>query len=230
MKFEIIPAILTKQKKEFMRLLEDASLFSQTVQIDIMDGLFVDNQTPKSLNNGHWWSEYLINHPDQKLPDIELHLMVIDPWSVIREWQEYAELKRVIWHVEVPIDHAALNETAHDLRIQTGLAMNPDTELKEIIPFINPKTNSNPEFVDQILIMGVDPGFSGQSFKSEVLKKISKLRSKFPKLNLGVDGGVSSANIKQIKQAGANRFNAAGAIFKAADPQTAYKQLKKAVA
>lgn len=230
MKNEIIPAILTKQKREFMRLLETASLLSQTVQIDIMDDLFVDNQTPKSLNNGSWWAEYLINHPDQTLPDVELHLMVVDPWPIIREWHEYAELKRVIWHVEVPIDHSALNETVHNLRIQTGLAINPNTGLKEITPFINPKTNSNPEFVDQILIMGVNPGFSGQSFKQEVLKKISKLRSKFPKINLGVDGGVNLSNIKHIKQAGANRFNAAGAIFKAPDPQTAYQQLIKAIA
>lgn len=229
MKYEIIPAVLTKQKEEFMRLLETASSFSKTVQIDIMDGLFVDNQTPKSLNNGRWWAEYLINHVDQAMPDIELHLMVIDPWSVIREWQEYAELKRVIWHVEVPIDHATLNETVHDLRLQTGLAINPDTALNEVMPFINPKVNNNPEFVDQILVMGVHPGFSGQSFKPQVLKNISKLRSKFPKLNLGVDGGVNLSNIQHIKQAGANRFNSAGAILKTQDPQTAFKQMIKAI-
>lgn len=229
MKNEIIPAVLTKQKKEFMRLLETASLFSQTVQIDIMDGLFVDNQTPKSLNNGRWWAEYIINHTDQSWPDIELHLMVIDPWSIIKEWQEYAELKRIIWHVEVPIDHAALNEIAHDLRLQTGLAVNPDTPLNEIIPFINPEKKSNRQFVDQILIMSVTPGFSGQAFRPEVLKKISKLRSKFPKLNLGVDGGVNPANIQPIKRAGANRFNAAGAIFKAQNPQEAFRQMTKAL-
>ncbi|MFA6099754.1 MAG: hypothetical protein WC750_02615 [Patescibacteria group bacterium] len=233
MKNEIIPAILVETKSEFFKRLTLAAQLSKTVQIDIMDGLFVNNKTPRDLNNGRWFAEFLLN-PPKDVPDIELHLMVEDPWSIIREWHEYLEFKRVIWHVEVPIEHGELIERAHEFRVQVGLAINPNTPLTEVISFINPKTVVSRKstvvsssFVDEVLVMGVIPGKSGQKFMSKTLKTIRSLRRKFPKLHIGEDGGVSIKNAHGIIKAGANRLNAAGAIFLAKDPTAAYRELSK---
>lgn len=225
MKPEIIPAILTKSRRDFVRRLALAARLAPTVQIDVMDGLFVDNKTPRDLNNGRWFGEFLVDPPD-RVPDIELHLMVLDPWTVIREWHEYAELKRVIWHVESPIDHSELMEIVHGLGLEAGLAINPGTPIKEIIPFINPSRKKSSEFVDEILVMGVKPGFSGQKFIPSCLKTITALRHKFPKLDIGVDGHVSYETSSQIIKAGANRLNAANALFLAKDPEWTYLELQ----
>lgn len=224
MRHEVIPAILADSKKDFFQKLTSASLFSKKVQIDIMDGLFVKNKTPRDLNNGRWFAEFLLNPPEQ-VPDIELHLMVEDPWSIIREWHEYLELKRVIWHVEVPIEHGEMIEMAHEFRIAVGLAVSPGTPIRAVFPFISPVNKRSPEFVDEVLVMGVIPGKSGQKFLPEALKAIRGLRSKFPKLEIGVDGGINSHNIKALASRGVTRFYSAGAVLLAKDPKIAYRDL-----
>ncbi|MDD5726723.1 MAG: hypothetical protein PHC53_04980, partial [Patescibacteria group bacterium] len=169
---------------------------------------------------------------------------VMDPWLIMREWHEYDQLKRAIWHVEVPIEHGELIEVAHGLNLEVGLAINPKTPIKEIFPFINP-TNirisnlrsaesrisryelRDTSFVDEVLVMGVIPGKSGQKFMPTTLKTIRALRRKFPKLNIGEDGGLSLKNAHGIIKAGANRLNAAGAIFLANDPSVAYHELQR---
>ncbi|MDD5437632.1 MAG: hypothetical protein PHC70_00600 [Patescibacteria group bacterium] len=217
MKLEIIPAILAQSKKEFFKKLEAAAKLSKTVQIDVMDGLFVKNKTPRDLNNGRWFAEYLLNPPED-VPAIELHLMVEDPWSIIREWHEYLELKRAIWHIEAPIEHGELIEMTREFKIEPGLAISPGTSLEELRPFLKPG------LIDEVLVMGVKPGRSGQKFMPEALKTLRTLRKR-PKIRIGVDGGISLKNAKTIIKAGADRLNAAGAIFMAKDPSFAYKQL-----
>ncbi len=217
MKPEIIPAILAQSKKEFFKKLEIASQLSKTAQIDVMDGLFVKNKTPRDLNNGRWFAEYLLN-PPADVPAIELHLMVEDPWSVIREWHEYLELKRAIWHIEIPIEHGEMIEMVHEFNIEVGLAISHGTSISELQPFLKPG------LIEEVLVMGVKPGKSGQKFKPEMLKTIRSL-SKRPKLKIGVDGGLNLKNAKMIMRAGADRLNAAGAIFLVDDPSLAYKKL-----
>lgn len=229
MKPEIIPAILAKSKKEFFEKLDIASAFSKTVQIDIMDGLFVENRTPKALNDGRWFGEYVAYKEDESTPDVELHLMVMDPWKIIREWQEYPDLKRVIWHIELPLEHGELIEVVHGLEIEAGLAINPDTDLKSLFPFVSDKSHAD-ERADETLIMGVVPGHSGQEFKPSVLKKISALRKKHKKIKIAVDGGINQKTAPKILKAGAGRLNAAGAIFLAPEAELAFRNLEKAKA
>lgn len=228
MRTEVIPAILTKKRQEFEKRLTLAAGFSHTVQIDIMDGLFVDNKTPRDLNNGRWFGEWLMDRPDgTRVPDIELHLMVVDPWPLICAWQEYAEVKRAIWHVEVPLDHSELIDVVHGLGLQAGLAIDPETPPDDLKPFLkNRPTVPDYTFADEVLVMGVTPGFSGQPFRREALKTVRALRRAYPRLAIGLDGGVSLGNAKMILEAGANRLNAAGAIFLSSDPKQAYKKLK----
>ncbi|MDF1496813.1 MAG: hypothetical protein P1P90_02005 [Patescibacteria group bacterium] len=225
---EIIPAILTKKKNEFNSRLKLASKLAKTVQIDIMDGLFVDNETPAKLNDGSWYKEYLQNNKAPK--NIELHLMVINPWQIIEAWKELPGVMRIIWHEEVPINHEEMIRAVHEVGLESSLAINPDTSLKQIYPFIEsePKKRGAGEYyVDSILVMGVTPGFSGQKFIHDSLKTISTLHKKYPHLPIAVDGGVNLETAKSIKNAGANRLCAAGAIFLADNPKKAYNKLSK---
>ncbi len=232
MKPQIIPAILAESKKEFFTKMDVAAQFASTVQIDIMDGLFVKNKTPRDLNSGKWFADYLMRMSDSGLldtdipvPDIELHLMVMDPWKVIRQWHEFEQLKRAIWHFEAPIEHSELVEIVDGLGIVPGLAINPKTKATELVPYLAKKDNITTP--DHILVMGVNPGWSGQKFLPVVLPKIRTLRKKFPKLSIGVDGGMNLKTAASVVKSGANVINAAGSIFLAQDPQVAYHQLAK---
>lgn len=232
MKPQIIPAILVKNKKEFFARLDIAAKFCDTVQIDIMDGLFVKNKTPRDLNKGKWFAEYLLARSDYRtsdhqIPDIELHLMVMDPWTIIREWHEFEQLRRAIWHIEAPIEHAELTEIVDGLNIHPGLAINPKTPTSNILPYFAKK--DNPAVPDHVLVMGVTPGWSGQKFETSSLAKIRTLRKKFPKLSIGVDGGMDEKTAALAIKAGANVINAAGAIFLADNPSVAYHHLNKLI-
>ena len=79
-----------------------------------------------------------------------------------------------------------------------------------------------------VLIMSVNPGFSGQKFISRVLPKIAKLRSMATdEMDIEVDGGITPENISQVVQNGANVIVAASAIFKTNDPSSAIQTLKQ---
>ncbi|MFZ6014958.1 MAG: ribulose-phosphate 3-epimerase [Patescibacteria group bacterium] len=226
---EVIPAILTKKKSEFISRLKTAYGFAKTVQIDIMDGLFVDNETPKNLNNGSWYRDYLTEN-NHEIPNIELHLMVINPMKIIEAWKELAGVMRIIWHVEIPIRHEELIPLVHEMDLQVALAINPNTPVTEILSYIQSKpvkAKAKNYFIDSVLVMGVMPGYSGQTFIKDSLQTIKILRKKFPKLPVAVDGGVNPATARDIIKAGATSLNAAGAIFLADNPKTAYNKLLK---
>ena len=94
---ELIPAILVKDADAFRERLSLMEGLVQTVQLDCMDGHFVDNRT---------WYEAA---PVDSSLEIELHLMVSDPLSVINAWQRIKNVTRAIWHVEIPVDHEKID-------------------------------------------------------------------------------------------------------------------------
>ncbi len=226
---EVIPAILTKKRQEFNDRLDIARNFAKTVQIDIMDGIFVDNKTPKKLNDGTWYTDYIAvrNNPPFEL---ELHLMVLNPWEYVEDWKEIPGLKRIIWHEEIPLRHEEMIKAIHDLGFETCLAINPNANLDGVYQYIQ-KGRSNNEakkyFTDSILVMGVNPGFSGQPFQPIAIEHITKLRKRYPHIPIGVDGGVNHKTKNNLIKAGATRLYAGGAIFLAENPKKAYNELSK---
>ena len=231
MKLDIVPAILVKNKKDFFNRLAVAGGFAKTIQIDIMDGIFVENKTPQGINNGSWYAEYILKNKGRiPIPEIELHLMTINPWKIIDKWKEYERIRRIIWHVETPIEHSEFISAIHHLNLQACLAVNPDTPLLEIKPFISNKRlnkNNKTSFVDSILIMDVKPGKGGQKFMPSVLQKIRTLHKKYPHLTIATDGGINQKTAADVIKAGATRLNAGGSIFLADDPKVAYHTLHK---
>ncbi len=99
------------------------------------------------------------------------------------------------------------------------MALNPETPWQEIKAFV--------KNLDLVLLMGVNPGRSGQSFREEILPKIKALREFSANLNIEVDGGVKSENIRKIIEAGANILVVGSAIFEARDVKKAIEELRQ---
>lgn len=205
---EIIPTILVKdfeQAKERIKKVED---YVNWVQLDIMDGKFVNNETwndPNDLKNFKTKAK------------LEAHLMIEKPEEKINDWLEVVD--RVIIHYEACNNPKDLIEKVHSKEKQIGLAINPETSIDVVKPFLND--------LDLVLIMTVNPGMGGQEFKTEVLAKIKFLREIWPDGKIEVDGGINQKTARKSIQAGANLICAGTYIFKNKDIKQAIESLKK---
>lgn len=201
MKRILIPAILVQSEAEaFERL---ASIGKLTwIQIDALDGTLYPNTS---------WFDAKAVARRKPSPDIELHLMVMDPSAILDAWKNVRALKRVIWHVEAPIDHEKLIQRCHRMKREAVLAIAPQTPIRALLPYLGA--------IDGVLVLGVEPGFSGQSLIRSTLKKVRDLKKIAPSLPIGFDGGVNKTTIDVLKKAGVDRFCVASALWKAKDPE-----------
>lgn len=96
-------------------------------------------------------------------------------------------------------------------------------------PHSQPITNKPSPRKQMVLIMTVHPGFGGQSFLASCLPKVSALRSRYPELDIEVDGGLSEKTVDQAAEAGANVIVAGSAVFGAQSPGEVIRALREAV-
>lgn len=183
------------------------------IQLDIMDGIFVPNKTV-GVNE-------LKNLPKAKY---EFHWMVKDPLNWIIHFPgDHLHLV----HVET-IDRKSFDEIYSLVKKQggrLGLVINPSTPLENLLVYLSNSKKLSP--VCQVLIMTVNPGFSGQKYIYEMEKKIKTLRSLYPNLDIEVDGGINLETIRHAYSSGANLLAAASAIFSESDISKAVENLKK---
>jgi len=202
---EIIPAILVKERGELLRRISLVKDFVKTVQIDVMDGVFVPNKTvgiedlkglPRTMYEFHWMVRDPINWIEQT-PGNHMHLVHIEAVP------SFEDVK------------AAVKKSGGKL----GLALNPETPLEKLLPFV-------PE-VEEVLVMTVHPGFSGQKYIPEMEDKIRALRKLHPSLDIEVDGGIGPDTIGRAYAAGANLLAAASSIFSSEDIEENIENLRK---
>jgi len=216
---QIIPALITaaddnpdndfqELKDKFERLRSFLSEFDNWIQIDITDGKFVSTKTNVNLEDLKYFTGCV---------NVEFHLMINKPEETIGEWIRLGP-KRIIVHIEAIENMAEIFNVCRGNNVEIGLALNPETPNVMIEPWINA--------VDLILFLGVHPGKGGQEFIPEVLKKIKSLRRNFPDVKIEVDGGVRTANIKELKKAGVDIFVIGSGILKSPDIGAAIKELK----
>lgn len=179
------------------------------LHIDVMDGVFVDNITYG--NN--------VVTAMRKVSDIyfDTHLMVADPTKLIPLFAK-AGSNMVTIHLESKGDTEANLMAIREAGMQSGLAIKPATDWKEVIPYL--------PLCDMVLVMTVEPGYGGQGFIPECADKIAKLRryceeNGFGKMNIQVDGGINAATAVTVKSAGANVLVAGTYLFKADDMKNA---------
>jgi len=206
---EIIPAIIPKNLQEIEEKIKLVEPYVNWVQLDVMDGEFVDNKTWNNPNDLKKIKTSL---------KLEAHLMINNPEEMIDDWIN-SGLKRIIIHYEATNKHKEIIEKVKETRLEIGLAINPETSIEVIDEFIKD--------INLVLIMSVHPGFGGQDFLNESVDKIRQLRERYKNVNIEVDGGVNLETASNIIQAGANILISGSAIFKSNNIEQTIKQLRK---
>ena len=200
--FILAPSILSA---DFLHL-EDAIQAAEKggadwIHIDVMDGHFVPN-----ISMGPVVVEAV--RRASALP-LDVHLMIENPERYIGNFAN-AGADSLTVHVEATDDLEALVNGIHDLGLRAGVAISPGTLAEGAAGVL--------DSVELMLVMTVVPGFSGQSLMTKPLEQVKWLREL--KLDgqttalIQVDGGIDSQTAPQAKQAGAEVFVAASAIFK----------------
>jgi len=182
----------------------------EMLHIDVMDGNFVPN-----ITIGPPIIECLRKNTRLFL---DVHLMIENPKKYINAFLS-AGSDMITAHIEV-VSIKEIKAMAADLKAQGvkfGIALNPSTPLSRIKPVL--------KFVDFVLIMSVNPGFSGQVFIPSVLIKIRELRKIFKK-DIAVDGGINALTGKKVRNAGANILAAGSYIFGAKNTKKAIDSLR----
>jgi ribulose-phosphate 3-epimerase len=154
-----------------------------------------------------------------RLP-LHCHLMVERPQALFEDFAR-AGADIVTAHWEAVEDPAGAISRAEELGMKAGLAVNPQTPVKQVFPFL--------EALDRVLVMSVNPGWAGQSFLEESLAKIEDVREEIERQGLSVevevDGGINERTAPRCLAAGATVLAAASSIFKADDPAEAARRL-----
>jgi len=187
------------------RILRVASLVT-TVQLDIVDGKFAAN---RSLDF------------DFTLPGIacsfEAHLMIKDPKTWIEQHAD--KVDTILVHLEVCDQPKEIITLVRDKEKKIGFALNPETPAGAVRDYLS--------FLDQVLVMTVEPGFYGSPFLPEQLEKVKELRKYDPNIPIQVDGGMTPKTIGKAKKAGATHFLVGSYIMDAEDPKKAIEALEK---
>ena len=158
----------------------------------------------------------------RRVSDLPLHchLMVERPDDLFEDFAQ-AGADIVTCHMEAVADPARVVRRAGELGMKAGLAVNPETEVKEVFPYL--------ESLDRVLVMSVHPGWAGQDFLEAALPKIEQAREEIDRHGLSVevevDGGINERTGPRCLAAGATVLAAASSIFKAKDPGQAARRL-----
>ena len=189
------------------------------LHLDIMDGHFVPNLTfgpdmVSQLRNTFPSSAFALK--------FDVHLMV-EPVELFINLYKKSGADHITIHAEATKKLRHFLEYIRKLGCKSGVCVNPQTPLSVIYSVL--------DVVDQVLVMSVNPGFSGQKFIPETLEKIKDLANIREALSLNlqiiVDGGVTCDNAESIIKAGANVLVAGNSIFKQTDYKSAIKALRE---
>lgn len=202
MNYVLSPSILAADFKvlgqEMKKTEENGAAY---IHFDVMDGMFVP-----SISFG---MPVLASIHDATEQFMDAHLMVQEPIRYVEAFQK-AGADYVTVHLEACEDVKTTLDKIHACGMKAGLAVNPETDVKELVPYL--------EDVEMILIMSVHPGFGGQKFIPESLDKIRAVRAMLNEKNLEtdiqVDGGIYVENVREVLDAGANVIVAGSAVFR----------------
>ena len=180
------------------------------VHIDVMDGHFVPNITigapvVKSLKKA-------VN------AILDVHLMIENPDKYIPDFIQ-AGSDVITFHIEA--SRAKTNlciDMIKEAGLLAGISIKPKTKVNEIIPYLDK--------IDMVLVMTVEPGFSGQIFMPKAASKIAEIKKLAPNLKyIQVDGGINDKTAKTCKNLGANCFVCGNYIFKSDNRKLAVKSI-----
>lgn len=196
------PSILSADFKilgEQLKQTEEAG--AQYIHFDVMDGDFVP-----SISFG---MPVLASVKGATGQTLDVHLMVTEPARYVKEFAACgADIITV--HFEACEDLGKTLDAVHACGVKAGVSIRPGTSVEELIPYL--------ERADMFLIMSVEPGFGGQPFMPEALKRISRVRELLEERGLDrdieVDGGIYHSNVAEVLRAGANVIVSGSGVYK----------------
>ncbi len=188
------------------------------LHLDVMDGSFVDNIS---------FGPDICRSVRDSVPTetfLDAHLMIDAPDHYFPRFVA-AGVNLISIHAEREgaVDLHATLRAIRENSVQCGLAVNPATPIEKIFPYLSE--------VDLVLVMSVVPGFGGQSFMADTLKKVSVLREKRAERGLRfliqMDGGIGPAQADACREAGADCLVAGSSTFRASDMAAAIRAMKE---
>ncbi len=211
----IAPSMLSS---DFGRLIDEIELINKSnadwFHLDVMDGVFVPNIT--------FGSPVLDIFKNYAKKPLDIHLMIVNPENYIDKFSSYNP-NIITIHMEAVKDISAVLKKIKNLNIKAGLAINPDTPIKDLEPYLNE--------IDMVCLMGVFPGFSGQKFINKTNSRLRDLKklieSKKSNALIQIDGGVDLSNVKELSRLGADILVSGSCIFKSKNPSKIIDSLKK---
>lgn len=191
----------------------DALQSADLLHLDVMDGHYVPN-----LSFGYPLIERI--RKLSKLP-LDTHLMVTNPADYVDRLADLG-VDWISFHQECDFHSHRLVQRIRERGLKAGIALNPATPLstlEEILPEL-----------DYVLLMSVNPGYSGQKFIPAVLDKVARLRAEIERRQLQtlieVDGGVNAILAPELRSRGADILVSASYIFEQADYARAIEKLR----
>jgi ribulose-phosphate 3-epimerase len=172
------------------------------IHLDIMDGHFVPNITlgPPIVASMRKYTG---------LP-FDVHLMLVHPDRYVEPFAK-AGADHITFHIESECDPAAVIRQIHEQGCSAGITLKPGTPASALEPVLAD--------VDMVLVMSVEPGFGGQKFQPEMLRKTSEIYAMLRKIgshaHIEIDGGITHDNVREAASAGANVIVAGTAVFRA---------------
>ena len=199
----VSPSVLACDFARLGAQLEEAEQAeADMIHLDIMDGHFVPNITlgPPIVASMRKYTG---------LP-FDVHLMLVHPDRYVEPFAK-AGADHITFHIESECDPAAVIRQIHEQGCSAGITLKPGTPASALEPVLAD--------VDMVLVMSVEPGFGGQKFQPEMLRKTSEiyamLRGIGSHAHIEIDGGITHDNVREAASAGANVIVAGTAVFRA---------------
>lgn len=210
----VAPSVIAAHFSQFQKEIKEVEKAgANLLHLDIMDGVFVPNITFGPM----------IVEAINAITDIELdaHLMIIKPEKYLKTFID-AGGDWISFHAEATDKVAQCITFIKEYNKKVGLAISPPTPFHSITRYL--------EKLDFLLIMSVNPGFYGQKFMPENLKKVEEAKTWIVKNNLNcliqVDGGINDKNACEVQRAGADIVVAGAAVFKNQNYKRAIERLR----
>jgi ribulose-phosphate 3-epimerase len=187
------------------------------LHLDVMDGRFVPNIT---------WGPKIIGDLRKLSPLVfDAHLMIVEPEQYVDDFRA-AGCDRITFHYEATPHAQRLLAHLRSMGIKAGIAVCPQTPVGLLQDII--------EDCDTVLVMSVNPGFSGQEFLARAIEKVREARAlidgRNPECLIEVDGGVGELNARALVAAGADILVMGQTVFGAPDPAQALRRIRSLVA
>ena len=199
----VSPSVLACDFARLGAQLEEAEQAeADMIHLDIMDGHFVPNITlgPPIVASMRKYTG---------LP-FDVHLMLVHPDRYVEPFAK-AGADHITFHIESECDPAAVIRQIHEQGCSAGITLKPGTPASALEPVLAD--------VDMVLVMSVEPGFGGQKFQPEMLRKTSEIYAMLRKIgshaHIEIDGGITHDNVREAASAGANVIVAGTAVFRA---------------